>query len=178
MRNVFVFGFLAALCASTAYANSDAPLSERYPATAKFTGPVHMPDFRGRDRKFADLHTRIREAIKAGPSFAGHYTIIGWGCGTECVDYVVADVATGQVFRFPLSGEDYGELQLGAKINSRLIVANWIADSDQRAPDNSLLQNCLRQSFVWTGDKAVPLGKPAVIATVKWHDSDICFGGK
>lgn len=149
---------------------------QSYPVSTVFNGPVHMPDFNGRDRKFSDFRTRIRDGIKAGPNFAGRYAIISWGCGTECVDYVVADVATGEVFDFPLGGENYGELQLDTKIYSRLVVANWTVLTDRRAPDNGLLVQCLRQSFVWNGNAAIALRKPVIIATVKWGDEDSCNG--
>ena len=44
--------------------------------------------------------TRIREGAAEGPNFAGHFTIVGWGCGTSCVQWAVVDARTGAVY-FP-----------------------------------------------------------------------------
>ena len=43
------------------------------------------------------FRSMLREAAKAGPNFAGHFTIAGWGCGTSCLDWGVVDALTGQV---------------------------------------------------------------------------------
>ena len=44
--------------------------------------------------------TRIREGAAEGPNFAGHFTIVGWGCGTSCVQWAIVDAQTGTVY-FP-----------------------------------------------------------------------------
>jgi hypothetical protein len=44
--------------------------------------------------------TRIREGAAEGPNFAGHFTIVGWGCGTSCVQWAIVDAQTGAVY-FP-----------------------------------------------------------------------------
>ena len=41
---------------------------------------------------------------KPGPNFAGHYSVIIWGCGSQCVMMAVADLKTGVVYDPPLSG--------------------------------------------------------------------------
>jgi hypothetical protein len=43
------------------------------------------------------FRTALREAEKAGPNFAGHYVIAGWGCGTSCLSWSVIDARTGKV---------------------------------------------------------------------------------
>ena len=148
----------------------------RFPAPARFTGHVRLPQFAGRDRKFAMFRTRIRDGIKAGPNFAGHFVIVGWGCGTDCADYVIADVATGKVFHLPLSGEAEGDLQYDMRVDSRLMIAHWITFMDERAPDGARMVQCLKQSFVWSGKVAVPLAKPAIVATVEPRHQDSCDG--
>lgn len=42
----------------------------------------------------------LREGAKAGPNFAGHYTIVSWGCGTACIEVAIVDATNGHVF-FP-----------------------------------------------------------------------------
>jgi hypothetical protein len=48
-----------------------------------------------KDRKF---RTIIRTEAAKGPNFAGHYTIVDWGCGTGCHEFVIADENTGTVY--------------------------------------------------------------------------------
>jgi hypothetical protein len=43
----------------------------------------------------------IREGAREGPNFAGHYTIVQWGCGAGCVQFAVVDAKTGAVFMPP-----------------------------------------------------------------------------
>ena len=64
-----------------------------------------MPDFRGRDRAYAMLRTRIRDGAKAGPNFAGYLALVEIGCGAGRRVVRVVDVRTGRVLDFPLGGE-------------------------------------------------------------------------
>jgi hypothetical protein len=151
---------VAMQCASSAAIGEDVPyaLFQGYAVKQVYSGPLRMPDFNGRDRTFADFRTRIREGILYGPNFAGHYALIGWGCGTECVDYVVADVATGEVHRFPLYGEDFLELTLSIRAQSTLVVAHWL--SWKGGYDNPNNKRCMTQRFIWKSTRTVPLDKP------------------
>jgi len=53
--------------------------------------PVITKEFRG-------FRTRIREGAKSDVEFAGHYTVPRWGCGTECIGFVVVDSISGKVY--------------------------------------------------------------------------------
>ncbi len=44
--------------------------------------------------------TVLRAGAREGPNFAGHYTIIAWGCGSSCTEFAVVDSLTGRVY-FP-----------------------------------------------------------------------------
>jgi hypothetical protein len=48
-------------------------------------------------RKF---RTALRLGASEGPNFAGHFTIVTWGCGTDCVQHALVDAKTDTVF-FP-----------------------------------------------------------------------------
>jgi hypothetical protein len=151
---------------------TDGALFKHYAVAQVYRGPVRLPDFRGRDRFFADFRTRIREGIRQGVNFAGHYAIIGWGCGTDCSDYVIGDVVTGRVFRFPLGGDYNLQLDLDTKPTSRLIVARWFSYTHKFTKDNLSIMNCFRQYLIWNGSSAVPLSTPAIIATIA--EPDLC----
>ena len=97
----------------------------RYPAPAPYRGtPAPVALRTRRDRMF---RTRLREDSRAGPNFAGHYTVVFWGCGTGCAQVAVVDAKTGLVFWPPLDyvdipdpdREHYGA---GYRLDSRLLV--------------------------------------------------------
>ena len=89
---------LLTLCLTTCVSVSLAQPNFDQFRTSIYKGPTRLPDFRGRDRQFADYRTRIRDGLKAGPNFADHYTVIQFGCGTGCSCVYVADNRTGKVF--------------------------------------------------------------------------------
>src|SRR3954463_15436135 len=39
--------------------------------------------------------TRLIHGLEGGVNFAGHYIIVGWGCGTGCTNAAVIDTFTG-----------------------------------------------------------------------------------
>jgi hypothetical protein len=39
-----------------------------------------------------------------GPNFAGHYFVIRWGCGSDCLMMAVVDAETGKVYPSPIPG--------------------------------------------------------------------------
>ena len=83
-----------------------------------YKGELKDPDFKTNpDAK--SFITRIKEGCKGGVNFAGHYTLIYWGCGTACQYGVVVDRKTGEIFNGYLSS-------LGSqfKADSKLIIFN------------------------------------------------------
>lgn len=75
----------------------DAPTFERYSVRDVFKGPIASPDVK-RDPFTRMFRTMIRQGAKQGPNFAGHYTIVFWGCGTGCATTAIVDAKTGRVF--------------------------------------------------------------------------------
>jgi hypothetical protein len=41
--------------------------------------------------------TVLLQGAKAGPNFAGHFTVIYWGCGSPCVQFAIVDARNGNV---------------------------------------------------------------------------------
>jgi hypothetical protein len=89
---------------------------------------VRLPDFKGRDKQFAYLKTRILEGLRQGANFARHYTIVGMGCGTGCSSNLMIDRRTGEVSRVPYGGELQQMLTLRHQSSSNLITATWFDD--------------------------------------------------
>ncbi|HEV2800427.1 MAG TPA: hypothetical protein VGW12_08020 [Pyrinomonadaceae bacterium] len=60
-------------------------------------------------RRARMFRTRLREDSRAGVNFAGHYTVVFWGCGTGCAQLAVVDARTGSVYWPPLEYTDIPE---------------------------------------------------------------------
>lgn len=96
---------------------------DQFRASSALKGKTRLPEFNGRDKKYKNYRTRIRNGLNEGPNFAGHYSVVQIGCGTGCSFAFIADNQTGQVFDFPRGGEDNMYMQLLFKSDSRLIAA-------------------------------------------------------
>jgi hypothetical protein len=128
-----------------------------------FKGKLQLPDFKGRDKEFADFRTRITETMKAGVTFAGEFSVVQFGCGSGCSGVVVANNRTGQLFGFPRGGEFNQALTLEYKANSRLMLARWYTDS--------LWETCVVESFV------LDEGRWIAMAALAGKASDVCEVG-
>lgn len=67
--------------------------------------------------------TRLSEALKQKPVYAGEYVLTGWGCGLQCISYIFVNKRTGQVIEHDFGGET-GEDILQYKLNSNLLITN------------------------------------------------------
>lgn len=91
-----------------------------------YSGEVVMPDFSGSESEFRTFRTRIAEGIhKQGISFAGHWTLIEIGCGTNCQFGYAVDLSDGSITPMPIGGEGYGDTQLYHEPYSNLLKATW-----------------------------------------------------
>ena len=74
--------------------------------------------------------TVIQHAYKTSEiNFAGHYTLVSWGCGSPCMWGAIIDVKTGCVYDIPQSGEGYDCRQ-----NSRMLLVNPPAKKEPADP--------------------------------------------
>jgi hypothetical protein len=100
------------------------PAFEEYPASPIFPGraaPVDL-DSHPSARMF---RTRLRKGAEQGPNFAGHYTVVTWGCGTNCQTVAIVDSIDGRVF-FP---DLVSETGVAYRIDSRLLIENPVHTS-------------------------------------------------
>jgi hypothetical protein len=79
-------------------AGSPLPNLDNYavPAEEIFTGapaPVNLNSYIGAAR----FKTKLVQAAQNGPNYAGHYTIVTIGCGTQCQDNWLIDAKTGKI---------------------------------------------------------------------------------
>jgi hypothetical protein len=94
------------------------PRFEDYPVSETFEGKPAPVDLSSHPDA-PNFETRLTEGAEKGPNFAGHYTVIEWGCGTSCQVNAVVDAKTGAVYWGPTTavGSNY-------RINSNLFIAN------------------------------------------------------
>src|SRR5262249_54373272 len=75
--------------------------------------------------------TRLRAAGTQPANFAGHYSLVDWGCGTECAYGAVVDLNSGRATFLPSiiccrRGEIYDSQPMGFSMESRLLVlSGW-----------------------------------------------------
>ena len=136
------------------------PNATDFPVQGRFTGKTVLPDFKRRDRDFNSFRTRIREGMRQGPTFAGHYTLIQIGCGAGCSFAIVADNQTGRPASFPRGGEDNMYLDLDYSPDSRLVAAQWLSYE---------VNKCFIEFFDFDRNTWKPISKTEV------GDTDACY---
>jgi hypothetical protein len=67
----------------------------RYPSERPLRG-IPVPP-RLNTPKAHHYRTILRDAAKKGPNFNGHYRIVDWGCGTNCIEWAVINLETGEI---------------------------------------------------------------------------------
>jgi hypothetical protein len=75
------------------------PRFEDFPETEKWAGPPAKVVL---DRPVVRMFRgQFRYAALQPPNFAGHYRVAIWGCGTQCLEGGMIDLATGRVIELP-----------------------------------------------------------------------------
>ncbi|TSC76031.1 MAG: hypothetical protein G01um101431_1049 [Parcubacteria group bacterium Gr01-1014_31] len=91
-----------------------------YPAPDAYTGPRANVDFETSPAAAKIVGPRIIDGLTYGPNFAGHYTVIEWGCGASCQMHAIVDAKTGAIVEYSLGSA----FSLQYRLDSRLLVAN------------------------------------------------------
>jgi hypothetical protein len=134
------------------------PRFEDYPATDRFTGKPAPPILATPEER--EYRTRIRDGVSTGkgvwngswkdpkrttgPNFAGHYIVIRWGCGSDCLMMAIVDAETGRVYAPPMS-EPGTELYVPMDI-----MSDWEIDF-RRDSTLLVLRNACRQARTQCG---------------------------
>lgn len=155
--------FLTCIVVSAAtYAVSPLPDFSKYPIPEAelFKGtpaPVDLSSYKGAKT----YKTKLQEGEKEGPNFAGHYTVVSFGCGTQCQDNWLIDAKTGKVLdRFPsIVGTKY-------QVDSTLLIINPpdpdLKKAYEEHPEQPLLGTMETTYEVWKE------GKFKVVHKDKW----------
>jgi hypothetical protein len=147
-----VFGAAVLLAAARPPAGdwAHAPKPSDYPAPAAFKGkPAAVELSSPRARQF---RTVLGRGAKEGPNFAGHYTMVVWGCGLDSFSLAVVDARTGHVFFPPFScttlAGGFGlpkevapeNANPAFRVDSRLFVVVGVEDSPTAEPEGRSVQ--------------------------------------
>lgn len=74
----------------------DVPRWEDFKVSTAWNGPsAPLRLVRPDERMF---RTRLEQAVRQAPDFAGHYRFAGWGCGSVCAAGAVIDLENGAVY--------------------------------------------------------------------------------
>jgi hypothetical protein len=144
------------------------PRFEDYPAANPGWRRPAAPVITGPDEHFRSV---ILEGARKGPNFAGHYTIVSWGCGSGCVSFVVADAISGNVYHavpfvalgIPYQGTASGREFKGLdyRPNSSLLIADGCPEN-QDSTDEDFEKDCATRYYKWQQNRFVLLASTPV----------------
>src|SRR5215210_1857780 len=120
-----VLFILVASLTSTSLAQQKVPQFKDFQVKEQYSGKTHALVLSREARMF---RTRLREAAKGKPNFAGHYIVVKWGCGSACVEGAIIDAKTGRVYMLPATlccwtamvDDNFDPVEF--RLNSRLII--------------------------------------------------------
>ena len=153
-----------------ASAQDQPPRFEDYAVTEIFNGKPAPPLIETPLER--TYRTRIREGVmkgwggfldgkeQLGPNFAGHYSVIQWGCGTACLMMVVADGLTGKIYYLPEAIGHSGNQRMGLpmyglspaevefRVTSRLLKMRACPEQS-----NKPYAPCYSYDYLWQDNK-------------------------
>jgi hypothetical protein len=151
MRNsieipLILLSFAASTCPAQTSVRGSIPKFSDYQVNQLYKGKNATPTVTDDWHQFRTL---IREGASRPVNFAGDYRIVEWGCGTDCVRFVLLDLRAGSVYdppfeslwldAFPTNGW-YGK-GLEFHANSRLLIVNGCPT-----------EKCGTYYYEWTGE--------------------------
>lgn len=142
---------------------------EHYPVQEIFSG-VSAPLDLESNPIGPKFKTRIIEAYTGKPNFSGHYTLASWGCGMECVAFVVIDNKTGRIYGDYISEkltDGHSSYGMDFNLESSLIIINPTEETSPnffRSMDEHQ-KNFLKEGmgtyptkyFKWEGNDLIPI---------------------
>ncbi len=134
MKKILLAISFSVLSLTFAHAKSPVPQFTDYPVKSVYTGKTSQLDLSDASAKM--FRTRLRDALKEKPNFAGEYVITMWGCGASCRMYSFVNKRTGKLLHAGFGGEERQEDVIDSRVNSRLLVTqeenrneNWDIES-------------------------------------------------
>lgn len=97
------------------------PQFEDFPVKNVYRGTPAKIDFQS-NPEAREYRTRLTQAAKCPPDFAGHYAVASWGCGSSCQSFTFIDSRTGAVL--DSAGREGATRGADFRLNSRLFIEN------------------------------------------------------
>jgi hypothetical protein len=118
----------------------------------------------------ACFRTMLRNTVRDGQRFAGHYSWSYWGCGTECARIGIVDLITGRAYVSPFYVTGAG---IRTRIYSRLILVN---DPDVVGKDfgDPVPARYRPVYFLWTGRHLLQIYDDGRIGRERDREFDRC----
>ena len=117
-NTIFFIIFLSFIVPS--YAKIEVPTFENYILSeqAIFKGQPAAVDFASY-KGARTFRTKLREGAKQGPNYAGHYTVVTIGCGTQCQQNWIIEAQTGIIL------DSFSSIiGIAYQLNSLLLIVN------------------------------------------------------
>jgi hypothetical protein len=76
------------------------PSFEQYRVAENYKGKVAPPVL---SEVQPAIRAKLKGAARQKPNFAGHYILLTWSCGSECLTGCVIDATTGHIYMLPVS---------------------------------------------------------------------------
>jgi len=149
MLNSLRFGCIVLAISIAPVYGAELPTFDQYRVAEVFDGRPAPVDFRSHP-KARRFRTALKAAAEHGPNFAGHYTILTWGCGTACQELAIIDAENGHVdFPSNLKRDAYDAVKDGTepfvyRKDSRLLVVAGSPNDRERVG---------LHYYVWTGSE-------------------------
>lgn len=129
--------------------NTNPPTFEDYPVdTVPFTGNHSPIDFDSHPDAYT-FRDALNYGIQYGPNFAQNYTIVSWGCGTNCQAFAIVDAYTGAVY-FP---KIFSSVGLAFRIDSNLLIV----DPPENIQSTYVPPGVGTQYFIWKDKQLLPI---------------------
>ena len=123
---------------SFTYGKGVIPKPSDYPVKTVYKGVAAKLDISDPDARM--YRTRLTEALKEKPDFAGEYVMAMWGCGTNCRMYSFVNKRTGKLLKDGFGGEERQEDVVFIDPLSRLLVT----EEEIRNEDYEVVSRVLR----------------------------------
>ena len=109
------------------------------------------------------FRTMLRRTVRRGSTFAGHYALDYWGCGTNCARISIVDLLTGRAYVSPfyvgIAGGDGNPIKV--KPESRLVLVNDPEMVTKEYGDPPPEEHAPRY-YLWTGRHLLPINNGKV----------------
>jgi hypothetical protein len=161
VRAAISLAFVLGLEASAQLRDEPVPRCEDFLVKELYSDPIAQPRIiKPEERRYRTaIENGVRKGFgvlhepegteKRGPNFAGHYIVVQWGCGTECLQYAIVDAKDGAIYQPPVPGSHIAYFDSGRldyRLRSKLMVVKTNCAMGDR-------ERCDRDFYIWENNR-------------------------